>query len=207
MNVFRLFVALNQNLSRRFDSIFSDKIREDGNQYFLQKLLPKALQRNNVVYDAGGGFQPCITAVKKAVLNIELVGVDISGSELDAAPPRTYDRTITADICNFEGEEDADIVVCQALLEHVPNTPGAIKSMASILKPDGRIFIFVPSRNAVFARLNLISPEAIKLKLLHTFFPKKTGHAGFKAYYDHCTPSQIENLAVTNNLENLAYVE
>jgi hypothetical protein len=35
--------------------------------------------------------------------------------------------------------------------------------------------------------------------LLFTLFPHKA-HAGFRAYYDHCTPRQIEALAHENGL-------
>lgn len=201
MKILRQFIVFNQSLSRLFDSMLPKKVRKDGNKHFLQELLPKALQQGNVIYDVGGGSQPSITSSEKKRFNIYLTGVDISSDELSAAPEGVYDNTISADICTFEGAGDGDIVICQALLEHVPDTSGAIKSMASILKPGGRLFVFVPSRNAVFARINLLLPENIKQKVLFTLFPKKaTGHDGFKAYYDHCTPKQIEVLAKQNNL-------
>ena len=64
------------------------------------------------------------------------------------------------------------------------------------------MFIFAPSRNAVFARLNLALPEGLKRRMLFACFPHTSdGHDGFKAYYDHCTPRQIETLATVNGLE------
>jgi 2-polyprenyl-6-hydroxyphenyl methylase/3-demethylubiquinone-9 3-methyltransferase len=58
------------------------------------------------------------------------------------------------------------------------------------------VAIFVPSRNAVFARLNLLLPEPIKRFILFRIFPHKaSGHEGFKAYYDRCTPRDFKAMA------------
>ncbi len=59
----------------------------------------------------------------------------------------------------------------------------------------------MPSRNAVFARLNMLLNEDLKKSLLWFFFPQAKGQQGFRAYYSHCTPSQIEELAKQNGLE------
>lgn len=63
------------------------------------------------------------------------------------------------------------------------------------------MFIFAPARNALFARLNLLLPEDFKRRLLFALFPGKAkGHDGFRAYYDKCTPSQIEAMAARHGL-------
>ncbi len=202
MNVLRSFLNANITLSNFLDSALPTRLREDGNKYFLSVILPMAIQKDIVIYDFGGGSQPCIDRQTKEQHNITLTGLDISAEELNGAPVGNYDHIIVADLCVFEGSEDADLVVGQALLEHVPDTPGTIKAIASTLKPGGRAFIFAPSRNAVFARLNLLLPESVKQKILFSLFPSKAeGHDGFEAYYDHCTPSQIEMLADKNGLE------
>ena len=62
--------------------------------------------------------------------------------------------------------------------------------------------MFMPSRHALFARLNLILPEIIKKKLLFVLFPHKAqGHDGFKAYYNQCTPKEFRKLASRNDFE------
>ena len=99
-----------------------------------------------------------------------MVGLDIDGKELSAAPDGLYDRTAAADITKYRGQGDADLVICQALLEHVHDTGRALEAIASILKPGGRALIFVPSRNAVYARLNLLLPENLKRRILFAFF-------------------------------------
>ena len=73
--------------------------------------------------------------------------------------------------------------------------------IASCLKPGGKALIFVPSRNAPFARLNLIVPEGVKRRVLYAIFPQSRGHQGFPSYYDRCTPRDFAVLAQRAGLQ------
>lgn len=201
MKPINAFVRANVAVSKAIDGLLPAALNRDGNRAFLQTYAPRALRRGGTVYDVGGGSQPFVSLEKKRELGLEVVGLDISAEELDQAPPGVYDRKIAADLCTFVGNADADVVMCQATLEHVPDGAGAIRAIASILRPGGRAFVFAPSRNAMFARLNLALPQKLKERLLFTLFPAKaTGHDGFPAYYDRCTPGEIEALARENGL-------
>ena len=201
MGLVRTLIDFNVGLSRFIDSALPQHFRDDGNYHFTREVLPRALVPGATVYNLGGGSRPCISAEDKTRLNLIVVGLDISAHELATAPPGVYDETIVADLCTFVGRADADIVVCQATLEHVPDTPGAMRGLATTVKPGGRVLIFAPSRNAMFARLNRALPEKLKRWLLFKIYPHKAqGHDGFEAHYDHCTPSQIEALAQANGL-------
>ena len=198
----RLFVDLNVRLSLLIDSVLPLALRRDGNSFFKMEMLPEALRSDLTIYDLGGGSNPYLSADFKQELNAVVVGLDISADELGKAPLGCYDRTIACDLSQFQGEQDADLVICQATLEHVTDTSGCLRAIAEAMAPDGRAYLFAPSRNAVFARLNLLLPEGLKRQLLFTLFPHKAlGHDGFEAHYDKCKPSQIEALAVSNGLE------
>lgn len=202
MGLARAFVDANVELSRRIDSLLPARVREDGNTCFIETFMPRAFQPNTTVYDLGGGSRPCISRDEKERLSLTIVGLDIAADELAAAPLGVYDRTIVHDLCDFVGDADADAIICQATMEHLPDNRGAMRALATTVKPGGRAFIFAPSRNAVFARLNMALPESLKRHLLFALFPHKAqGHDGFKAYYDHCTPSQIEALAREHGLD------
>lgn len=150
----------------------------------------------------GGGSRPYISAEQKQALGIRVVGIDISKKELLAAPDGSYDELVVGDLCGYIGPGEADYVICQSVMEHLQDNRGAMRALSSIAKPGGRILIFAPSRRALFARLNMMMPEALKRKLLFSLFPHKAeGHDGFKAYYDQCTPAEIEALAKTNGLK------
>ena len=185
-------------LSYEFDKYLSSKYRLDGNNDYRDSLVPKYLQKNLTIYDVGGGKRPYITPEQKKVLRARIVGIDIDQDELNQAPKGLYDQTICADIAGFQGSQDADLLICQAVLEHVKDVEGAFGSISSILKPGGLALIFVPSKNAVFARLNIILPQEIKKTILHTIYPKTMEGQGFPSYYNQCTPAEFKQLAQSN---------
>lgn len=120
--------------------------------------------------------------------------------ELLAAPKGAYDEIVVADLCTYVGTGSADVVICQATLEHVPDATGAVRVISQMLKPGGKALIFAPSRNAVFARLNLLLPQKWKENMLYFVSPEVEKHQGFPAFYDKCTPYEIEKLFTQNGL-------
>ena len=90
-------------------------------------------------------------------------------------------RPSAADITEYRGRENADVVICQAMLEHVADTPTAFAGLASILKKGGVALLFAPSRNSLFARVNLCMPERLKSKLLGFLYPELEEKSGFRA--------------------------
>lgn len=195
-SLIRKFVDLNVRASKAIDELFIPfSCRIDGNSDFVRNIVPCYLSGGQTIYDIGGGKRPYLDLKSKQALDARVIGVDISQSELDLAPEGAYDEKICEDISKFCGQEDGDLVICQAVLEHVSNTGGAFKAISTILRPGGLALIFVPSRNAVFARLNLILSERLKRALLHTIYPSTKAAQGFKSYYEKCTPSDFAALA------------
>lgn len=101
----------------------------------------------------------------------------------------------------YRGRRNADLVICQATLEHVTDNTLSVTAIASALKPGGVICLFVPCRNALYARLNLVLPERLKNLLLEMVQPGLTEHQGFPARYDHCTPSQMKALFDSSGID------
>lgn len=201
MGLFGSFVRANIACSNVLERMLPRCLSEDGNKFFLREVIPSVVRDGDIVYDLGGGSRPFISLSDKKRLNASVHGLDIDAAELRAAPDGVYDEMIVHDLCTYEGNGTADAVVCQALLEHVPDTEGAIRAMASIVKPGGRVYLFAPSGNALFAKLNVLLPEKLKRALLFKVFPEKAGgHDGFKAYYDRCIPSQVEHFARKHRL-------
>ena len=186
--------------SRSCERRLPAELTTDGYSDFASRTVPAYLKKGQVVYDVGGGKRPYVSAEQKAALDLTIVGVDISQAELDRAPAGVYDRTICADISRLRGHGDADLLICLAVLEHVRDVAAAFDAIASCLKPGGRALIFVPSRNAPFARLNLMVPEGLKRRILYSVFPQSRGHQGFPSYYDRCTPRDFAALATQAEL-------
>jgi 2-polyprenyl-6-hydroxyphenyl methylase/3-demethylubiquinone-9 3-methyltransferase len=172
----------------------------DGNSDFIEQWIAPHLKSGSAVYDVGGGKNPIIDLEQKTRFGLRIVGLDIDEKELKAAPPGVYDETICADISQYRGRMDADLVICQALMEHVRDTPAALRAIAGILKQGGTALIFLPSRNAAFARINLLLPERMKRMILRTVFPFSARDQGFPAFYHNCTPRHFRRLAARNGL-------
>jgi 2-polyprenyl-6-hydroxyphenyl methylase/3-demethylubiquinone-9 3-methyltransferase len=188
-------------LSHAFDQVLAEEYRKDGNLDFVTSFVPKYLRPHFKVYDVGGGKHPYVSTKLKSELELSVVGLDIDQNELNQAPQGAYDELVCSDIAGYRGKQDADLIICQAVLEHVEDVEQAFAAMASILRPGGKALVFVPSRNAVFARLNLILPERIKRKLLYSIYPQTRSHHGFRSYYDRCTPKDFNALARRFGLE------
>jgi 2-polyprenyl-6-hydroxyphenyl methylase/3-demethylubiquinone-9 3-methyltransferase len=194
-SAFRRFVELNQRASAAFDRLLPEQLRVDGNRYFKEVFAPEYLKNGLLIYDIGSGRTPFVDSNTKKTQDLTIVGVDIDKTELASAPQGIYDKVICADILEFKGNNDADLVICQAILEHVRDVDKAFAAISSIAKQCGAIIIFVPCKNAVFARLNLIIPQKSKKFMLHAIFPQTKDTQGFVSYYDKCTPREFKMLA------------
>jgi 2-polyprenyl-6-hydroxyphenyl methylase/3-demethylubiquinone-9 3-methyltransferase len=64
--------------------------------------------------------------------------------------------------------------------------------------------VFVPSKNSVFARLNILIPQKIKKRILYAIYPKSKGEKGFVAFYDQCTPFHMRKLCKDNDFSIIA---
>jgi 2-polyprenyl-6-hydroxyphenyl methylase/3-demethylubiquinone-9 3-methyltransferase len=202
MKLIRGFLNANVALCRAINRRLPWALRTEGNYWFQENVLRNGFEPNQIVYDIGGGSRPWFTPEEKRRLNLTVVGLDISEEELRAAPAGSYDKMVAADVCGFIGDASSDAAICQALLEHVPDTKSAIRAIASTLKPSGVAYFFIPCRNAPFAQLNRILPQELKRKILYSIWPYAAeGHDGFRAYYDNCSPSKIEAIARLYGLE------
>jgi SAM-dependent methyltransferase len=203
VNFVRRLINFNFYLSNKLDELLPARFRVDGNSDFRNTFVTKYLHAGMTLYDIGGGKRPFISSDIKEKLELSIVGIDISQDELRQAPPGIYDRQLSCDIALFNGAGDGDIAVCQAVLEHVRDNDGAFRGIASCLRSGGVACIFVPSQNALFARLNLMLPQGVKEFLLFHIYPSTRTTQGFPSFYDKCTPADFAKLAGKYDLEVL----
>jgi SAM-dependent methyltransferase len=197
----RQLIASQIYLSRAFDRMLPELFRVDGYQDFLHCFAPRYLQANSRLYDVGGGKVPFLSQCAKSKLEIFTVGLDIDENELRRAPKGAYDETVCADIATYVGRGDGDLVIAMAVLEHVKHVEDALASISGILKNGGRAVIFVPSRNALYARMNLLLPQSTKRRLLSLLRGRTSDAEGFRAYYDRCTLKDFAEIGRHHKLE------
>ncbi len=201
MNVLRRGIELQQRLSFGFDRlVLPAQLRIDGNTDFANSFVPPYLLAGATVYDIGGGSTPFVSQQVKQQLGLEVVGLDVDSRELALAPAGLYDRTIHSDICDYSGHDEADLIICRSVLEHVKDTHAAVAAIARILRPGGTALVFAPSGNAVFARLNRLLPEQLKRYVLFSVFPDKRETHGYPAFYNRCTPRDFDRHAACAGL-------
>jgi SAM-dependent methyltransferase len=185
------------------DRLLPERFRVDGHQHYRREFAWEFVRPGMTVYDIGGGKYPFVSTEQKRALGLKICGLDIDAGELASAPVGSYDEVICSDVTQHKGRGDADLVVCQATLEHVTDNRLSMAALASILKPGGIALIFTPSRNAAYARLNLLLPEGLKKNILNAIFPEGQAGQGFPPHYDRCTPQEFRKLAQSNGFEVL----
>jgi 2-polyprenyl-3-methyl-5-hydroxy-6-metoxy-1,4-benzoquinol methylase len=198
----RLFIASQFWLSRSFDRLlFPSHFRIDGSKSFREEVAWRHIRPGMAICDIGGGKHPLVDSNKKAELGLRVTGLDVDANELVQAPAGCYDDVRCCDIAQYCGHGDADLVICQATLEHVHDNAKAMAAIASVVRPGGMVAIFAPSRHAAYARLNLLLPEKITRKMLDFVCPSNQGSHGFRAYYDKCSIRELIALGRQNRLE------
>lgn len=187
----RLLIDSQKKLSRIFDKFLPKKYRVFGDKDLKENIIQLYIKPYMHVCDVGAGRNPCIDKEFKNRMLLKITGLDISKEQLQLAPQGSYDKIITRDICKKFNKPFADLVICQALLEHIPDVNKALEGIYSIIKPGGTALIFVPSSNAIYAQLNLLLPERLKRKILFFIFPESRNFQGFISYYHDCTPQKL----------------
>lgn len=197
----RLFIASQFWLSRSFDRLLPSRFRIDGSKSFIEELAWSHVRPGMWIYDIGGGKHPLVDRAKKDALGLRVTGLDVDAGELAQAPAGCYDDVCCCDIAEYGGCGNADLVICQATLEHVHDNSKAVAAIASVVRPGGTVAIFAPSRHAAYARLNVLLPQKVTRKILDFVHPSTKGSHAFRAYYDRCSIRELSALGHQNGLE------
>ncbi|MCB0195311.1 MAG: class I SAM-dependent methyltransferase [Anaerolineae bacterium] len=88
------------------------------------------------IIDFGSSSRSLTTLFEAELAHKLCVSLDINS---------VYRPNITADICDLPLETDSiDGIICAAILEHVYNPFAAVSELYRILRPGGKLFIYVP---------------------------------------------------------------
>lgn len=155
-----------------------------------------ALTKGARVLDVGSGRRPALRPGERPP-DCEYVGLDLSGAELAAAPPGSYDETIEADIMKPlpSQRERFDLIVSWQVLEHVAQLDQCLENLRSYLRPGGTLVSLLSGRNACFAVLNRLLPDRVGSWVMQQALDRQPDTV-FPANYDGCTEDGLyERLA------------
>ncbi len=194
----RWALAQRTRWSWAFDARLPKVYQVDGNKDFAYSFAHPTFDRSSLSMTwTGGGKQPLIDGTSKDEMRLRVIGLDIDENELTPTPARYYDETVCADITKHRGRGDVDLPGAAWICQRLWRCDLGDRHDTEARRSGGD---FVPSRNAVFARLNLLLPEGLK-KLLYSIYPESRRGQGFRSFYDKCTPRQFRQLASERGLE------
>jgi SAM-dependent methyltransferase len=143
------------------------------------------------VLDVGAGRQWHFPPALKHG-EIALIGFDIDMEEM--RQNTVLDERIAGDACKGLGVPDGsvDLIMAQAVIEHLYDTASFLKNANRALRDDGRLIVTFASRYAPFAILNRALPRRVTERLLAHLVPGSSGVLGFKAYYDRASYAEFK---------------
>jgi FkbM family methyltransferase len=181
--------AARAALAGRLPSRYADGHRGMFDHHALPLLRPGA-----TILDVGAGRAPTYPPGARPP-GCTYVGLDLLRSELDAAPPGSYDETAAADVTTYVPAlaDRFDAVVSWQVLEHVKPLAGAMDNLRAYLRPGGQLVAQFSGTFGLFGLLSRLVPAKVTPALLEKMFgrPRSTT---FPAYYDHCWSSALEEM-------------
>lgn len=146
-----------------------------------------------VILDIGGGAKCPFSPYKPP--GGRIIVLDISPEQL--AKNRDADELILADATREIPLPDAsvDLVISQAVMEHLKFPKTFLYNSYRVLKPGGYGIHIFPSKFALFALINGLLPAALSRRVLFFFQTDWSQEAyGFPAYYRDCYYTGIKRL-------------
>lgn len=146
-----------------------------------------AEQDHDVILDLGGGRSSRLIQVVEKERLSSVVAIDVSHQEL--AINEAIKKKCVVDLT--EGlpfpDNSISMMTSRSVLEHLDDVEAFLKHSYRVLKPEGMCVHFFPSRNAPFALVNRVLPNAVTKRLMHSIYEESKGVCGFPTHYDLCS--------------------
>lgn len=164
----------------------------DIRPYFDRHALP-LLRPGSAVLDVGAGRNPSFSPARRPACTY--VGLDLSRSELEAAPPGSYDEVVVSDVTTLVPSLAGrfDLILSFQVLEHVSSMPAALENLRTYLRPGGHLVAHFSGTFGLFSLLSRLVPNRLTPLLLERMFDRPRSTT-FPAHYDKCWATELAKM-------------
>ena len=136
------------NMDTSFEELYHEREMRHwwfcGRRDFIARLLD-AVPRGDALLDVGCSGGALLDALRTRGFT-NLTGIDISPRAVERCHTRGFTHVREADACALPFADNTfDIVVASDLLEHIADADRAMVEWYRVLKPCGRLLVFVPA--------------------------------------------------------------
>lgn len=119
---------------------------------FIKKLLSKA-SKNSSILDIGCASGVLIEELISEGFNSKQIhGIDISKNAIKRSKDRGLKQTQVMDAQHIETTHTFDILIASDCLEHLKEDTKALNHWYKLLKPNGRLIVFVPAYSFLWSK-------------------------------------------------------
>jgi 2-polyprenyl-3-methyl-5-hydroxy-6-metoxy-1,4-benzoquinol methylase len=149
------------DVSKYYDSEWAKLEKEkltginSRHRYILKFLLENGMKSSDSILEIGCGIGTLSSFICSKLKNGHLTGVDISPETIEQNKIRYKHlnnvKFIVSDMTDFSIDQKYDIIILPDVLEHIPIEAhdNIFKTIKSLIKPDGFIFINIPNPYAL----------------------------------------------------------
>jgi len=136
---------MEENYEKQYHDVEGNHWWFKSRRNFLLDLLSNA-PKNSKILDIGCSSGMFINDLMKAGFQKEnLFGIDISENAIANCKKNGIQNSYVMDAQNITLEEKFDILIASDSLEHLEDDAKALQNWKSLLKPNGKMYIFVPA--------------------------------------------------------------
>jgi SAM-dependent methyltransferase len=184
------FLDANRRFSFRLARRFPHT-RECAHGSYLHSISKLTSEfRHAVILDLGAGRKSDYAdQLTKGHVNI---GLDISIDELRRNPDITYGVAANAEAALPFTDASFELICCCRLIEHLRQPEVLIAEMHRLLRNNGSLVLFFPSRNAAFALIKRLLPHELSKALIRAIhWPASKDFCWSRLYYRRCTAAKM----------------
>ncbi len=146
-----------------------DTKRLESYRRIIHELFPEGVPTGARLLDVGCDTGAFLDVARKD-FNMSVAGVEISHTSAEIAKAKGFDVYLGS-IMDVEIPEKFDAIVLNDVIEHVAHPDRLVEILASLLKPNGRLFISTPNGNAfIYTIGQCLFKLAGRIKLLDKLY-------------------------------------